>query len=847
MLPFGSSSQVVDNFSDGDFTTSPTWSGDAAEFIVNASFQLQLNNSIAADSYLSLPHNLANLNDKEWRFYVKQSFAGSASNYGRFYLSAASANFTANPDGYYIQMGEAGSTDAVRLMKSVGGSATQICAGADGQIVNSITFSIRVVRSAAGLWSLYIDTAAGQNFAFVASGTDVSLMGTFAGYSCVYTASNATKFYIDDVYIGNEILDISAPVLLSATATSINTFDMLFNEALNQGVAENLSNYDLIPFNSITSIMQDAVNPALMHATTSSNFSNGNTYTVTANNIEDLSGNDSVSQSKNFIYFVADVPVAGDVIINEFMCDPSPTVGLPELEFVEIYNKSAKFFDVTGWKLGDASGDGTISSGVLAPGEYLLLVATASVPQFANSTAVSSFPSLNNAGDDIVLKDNAGNIIDKITYTLEWYNDAIKDDGGYSLERINPNDPCQDASNWHASNDPIGGTPKALNSVNDITPDTQAPSISQIIAITPNFVTVEFNEVMDSLSLENASVTVTNPNLTELTRYVTSSQPSSFTIEFVENLQPSVFYTINIANAKDCWLNALNETLMFALPENPELGDLIINEILFDPLTGSSDYVELYNNSNKTLNLLNLQFANIANDTIANIKLVTGNVLLQAKDYVVFTPNIQAVINDYPAAVPANIKNIASLPTYANDKGSVIILFNDTVLDRVDYLDDWHFTLLDSKDGKALERLDFLVNSNSPDNWHTASEAVRFGTPGAQNSQYFPGQETADFSYTDDVISPDNDGYQDVLQINYRTTEPGSVITFTIYDEAGREIKKIEQSELAGNEGFFVWEGTNEEGFKASIGIYMGVMELFNVKSGTTIVKRKVFTVAGVL
>jgi hypothetical protein len=82
-----------------------------------------------------------------------------------------------------------------------------------------------------------------------------------------------------------------------------------------------------------------------------------------------------------------------------------------------------------------------------------------------DAAGVTSFPSLNNAGDDVVLKDSNGNEIDKLTYTDDWYQDLIKKSGGYSLELINPNDPCSDASNWIASTSSSGGTPGFQNSV----------------------------------------------------------------------------------------------------------------------------------------------------------------------------------------------------------------------------------------------------------------------------------------------------------------------------------------------------------------------------------------------
>jgi hypothetical protein len=95
--------QVVDNFSDGDFANNPTWSGTTADFIVNSSQQLQLNNTVAATSYLSTSHNLSDINDKEWRIWVKQSFSPSSSNYGRIYLTADNADLTLAQNGYYLQ------------------------------------------------------------------------------------------------------------------------------------------------------------------------------------------------------------------------------------------------------------------------------------------------------------------------------------------------------------------------------------------------------------------------------------------------------------------------------------------------------------------------------------------------------------------------------------------------------------------------------------------------------------------------------------------------------------------------------------------------------------------------
>src|SRR5690606_38010449 len=113
----------------------------------------------------------------------------------------------------------------------------------------------------------------------------------------------------------------------------------------------------------------DGTNPALVHIIPSFPLTNGSSYTLITENIEDISGNASVNQQTNFGFYIADVPAPGDIIINEFMCDPSPIVGLPEVEFVEIYNKSSKVFNLQNWKLGDNASFGTINgSSWLLPG-----------------------------------------------------------------------------------------------------------------------------------------------------------------------------------------------------------------------------------------------------------------------------------------------------------------------------------------------------------------------------------------------------------------------------------------------------------------------------------------------
>ena len=838
-------SQVIDDFSDGNFTFNPTWTGNTSEFTVNSNQELQLNSSGSSSSYLSLSNNLSSLDNKEWRIWVKQSFSPSSSNNSKIYLSANNSDLSLVTDGYYLQLGESGSNDAIRLFKLDNSSATEICAGTNGQISSSFDVSIKVTRNNSGEWSLYTDFSGGQNYTLQSTSNDASnLLGSNFGVLCNYTSSNASKFYFDDVFIGDLQVDSIPPQIQSVSTPNATTIDVLFNEALNQTSAENISNYSLLPSIGIVSALRDGSNYSLVHLSLSSSLTNGTNYDLTSQNIEDLFGNISSSQSINFSYLVADTPTRGDIIINEFFADPSPSIGLPEQEFIELYNKSNKILNLDGWKIQDASSSGTINQKWIMPNEYVVLCANADTALFSNSVGVTSFPSLNNTSDQIILK--LGNLVlDSINYTDDWYKDENKKNGGYSIELINPNDPCSDIDNWAGSNWISGGTPGIINSVYNTTPDVTPAEFESLNAASPNYLEIVFTENMDSSSLVNAPV-LFNPNLTIQNKYVTAAYSTSLTLQFNETLTPSSPYLITITGTQDCWQNSASLSGYFTLPEDADSGDIVINEIMHNPITGGSDWIELYNNSNKVIDIKDWVFANFDDDTISNQKSINNHFILHPDTYVVVGNDSNFVLQNYPYSAPGRFTD-SDLPSYSNDSGTVYLIYNNIVHDKVSYNADWHFELLDSEDGVSLERTDPNLSSNSYSNWHSCAEAYSFASPGVQNSQYMAALYNGDFNFTNNIISPDNDGFQDILQINYQMTEPGLLGNVVIYDDRGRLIKTLLKNELLGMQNSISWDGVKSNGTKASIGTYVVTFEAFSSTGGTFFSKRKAFTVAGKL
>jgi hypothetical protein len=841
--------QFSDGFDDGNFTTNPNWFGDDSVFVVtdvNGNNMLRSNKTLASTSFYLATNSTVAL-DCQWEWFANLQFNTSSANYVDVYLTANQTNLLSPTlSGYFVRLG--GTDDEISLFKRSSGTATKIIDGLNGVLnTSNNNLKIKVVRTADGEWKLERDnTGTGNSYFTEGIINDVSVAnGSYFGVAITQsTATFFQKHFLDDFYAGPIIYDVIPPVLLSATVISATEIDVLFNEALDAVSAENTNNYDIQPFQSAQTAVLDPFNPALVHLTTPFPLQNGNTYSLFTFGIADIANNISGSQSVPFSYFVAETPLPGDVIITEFMADPTPRIGLPEQEFVEIHNKSNKYFNLNGWKLGDNATEGTIQSAWLSPGEYKVLCPTAWVDSFPNAVGVTSWPSLNNASDDVRIK-ASGITLDELTYSDTWYQDPIKKEGGYSLERIHLNHPCSGASNWIASNALIGGTPAALNSVNNNNPDNSIPQIAELIPLAPNYLEVYFTKGMDSTSLANSN-SFTSPTLTIANNYVFGAFPTKLTLEFSQNITPSQVYSITIENVADCWMNTTVVSGSFILPELPELGDVIINELLFNPYTGGSDWVELYNTSNKVINLKNWQFANMSGGVVSNLKSINTNFLIKPGEYAVAGKDSLHTKQNYPFAVPGRFV-YCELPSYNNDSGSVVLLYNTQQFEKVSYSANWHFRLLDNVKGVSLERIDKNGPSSNGNNWHSASQSIGFGTPGGQNSQYFPALESGDFGFTSSTFSPDSDGYEDILQINYQMLEPGLLGTLTFYDDRGRQIAVLFKNELLGIEGSYKWDGLADNGTKVSIGTYVAVFEAFGVNGGLIFTKRKAFTVAGKL
>ena len=271
--------------------------------------------------------------------------------------------------------------------------------------------------------------------------------------------------------------------------------------------------------------------------------------------------------------------------------------------------------------------------------------------------------------------------------------------------------------------------------------------------------------------------------------------------------------------------------------------EMVINEILFNPKRGS-DYVELYNRSNKIFDANKLYIANRnSSGALSSMRLISSiPYYIFPGDYIVVTEDDVNLALDYLVQNPDAVFVVPSLPSFPDDEGDVVLLnFQGAVVDEVNYKDDWHFALMDNAEGVSLERIDPHGPSQDANNWHSAASTAGYGTPTYKNSQYKLLQSiSATVEVNPKVFSPDNDGRDDIATIQYKTTEPGYIANITIYDANGRPVRSLVKNGTLGLEGYWVWDGLDDKRLKLPVGTYILFTEIFNLEGKNEIFKNVV-------
>ena len=833
--------QLNENFGDGDFTSGPAWTGNTSDFIVNASQQLQSNNVTANSSfYLSTASTLATR--AQWEFFVQLAFSTSGANYVDVYLIASQSDLTQPATtGYFVRLGN--TYDEVSFYrKDANGTSVKIIDGVDGSIgTSNNSLKIKVIRDANNQWILYRDnTGTGANYTSEGVVTDATyLTATFFGISVKQsTASFFQKHFFDDISITNYVPDTTPPTIVSSVASTATTVDVSFSEPLDAATARDANNYSVSAIGKPSSVVINASNPSLVTLSFGTNFTVSTPYTLTVNGVKDIAGNALANAGSSFTWFVAG---KYSIVIDEIMADPTPQVGLPNAEWIELKNTTPVAVNLQNYRLGKTGSiSGPLPSIILQPDSFVIVTTSSQITAlaaFGTAVSVTSFPSLSNDADQLFLQSNTGEIMHAVDYNINWYQNNVKADGGWSLEMIDTHNPCAGINNWKASVAVTGGTPGRKNSVDAPNVDSDAPMLIRAFASDSVTLNLFFNESLDSSKAAVAASFTVGDGIGAVKTAIPQG-PSFNKVSLVLNtpLAAGKVYTVTASNITDCSGNTIGNanTAKVGLTAHADSFDLIINEILFNPKDFGVDYLELYNRSNKVIDLYTVSIANRSSSTGAigtPVKVTNDNYLLFPGEFVALTPDPLTVKNDYTAKNPDAFITV-SLPSFSDTKGSAVVL-NDRgeVVDELDYDDSWHFALLDNDEGVSLERIDYNRPTNESSNWTSAASSAGFGTPGYINSQYRSDlTPKGEITIEPKMFSPDNDGFEDFAFIQFKFPEPGYVVNIKIYDAAGRPVRVLQRNTTAAAAGVFRWDGLNDKLQKVPVGTYIIYTDIFNLK-----------------
>lgn len=505
-----------------------------------------------------------------------------------------------------------------------------------------------------------------------------------------------------------------------------------------------------------------------------------------------------------------------DLVISEWMSDPTPPVGLPEVEYVELFNRGNRHLDLSNWSLSDSRETVEIPSVVLPIDSFVVLVdfKDTSITRSWQNVVYINLPSLNNATDWLQVNNSSGLVIDELDYNIQYFTPDWKRDGGFSVERVDLSFECDHSNLFAFSKNVMGGTPGSKNSHNIQLLDTVAPKVEGVV-VSEDSLILTFSEKLQEI----IQVHETIASLNELKTGSNTGVRLSF-----KWLNPPVFgekFEITVPGVLDCSGNLSADTsLTIGLPALTHVGDVRISEILFDGYQ-EVEFIEIINVSDVTLQLSDLRLGRRVGQDWQLMTPIDKDRLIHPGDVVVLTNQKILLSEQYLTTINQNLVEVSDLMTLPND-GAIIGLFNRSgqFIDTVRYSEDNHHQLLAQTKGVSLERrnLDLTYTETNETFWQSSSSLDGFGTPGFHRKDI----PKAGFHFTlkNDPVTPNGDGISDEVVVQVNNLPAGTIARFTVTTLSGSLVYKSHDQELISYGQMFVWHVTQHQAPVAP-GIYV--------------------------
>lgn len=778
-------------------------------------------------------------------FIMKYGYKPSGSNNWAVYLFSDKNGHSMKPkseiSAYLLGVNFTGNDDTLKIWKSIKGEILPVFTTTinwDNDIEPGTPVQFLVTREPPGEWHLKV-TNLNNNTLFSGSFRDTTLnISKYFGLYYAYTSTKDMLLWFDKLEIqATFIRDTIPPRLLTTDIVSRTQLELHFNESF---LIDQERWHDHFTFPGI-------IKPYTMYLTSGNSlilafshpFPCNESIHFSLSGIEDISGNAMPEDKRSFLF---ECPLPHDVIISEIMADPEPCQGLPEYEYLELYNRTSKDISLKNWSVETGGFTKYFKDITLPANNYLIICHENHVQEFSNHgdtyglfTNKSSLPDINGV---IALKSFTGEFINRLAYHEEFHTNPREKKGGFSLELINVDAVCGHPGNWITTLDKKGGTPGKSNSCNVASFEIRVPLPVEARLIDSMNVIITFDGPVDSLEIHNHERYHISPGKSNPGKIRSVFPFTEVKLEFDRLFRGGKDYMLDIdPSPPDC--SGISSTgrysFTLALPEKADSFDLIISEILFNPLPGCVDFVEIYNRSDKYIDLSRIMIGSrdLYRGTLKKACLLTKKYRLIAPgEYAVLCPDPGILSFCSVSETMENWIEVAGLPSFPDNEGIVLLMDTDSlILDEMYYHEDMHYALISDPEGVSLEKICLDYSTPEPLHWHSASETSGFSTPGYKNSQERNCLENSSLkiSLEPEVFSPDNDGFDDFVLIRAKNIYKGTTINIHVFDEWGRTVRHLVRNGLCGEEENWYWDGQDDKGNICTPGPYIIYSEMFDM------------------
>ena len=367
-------------------------------------------------------------------------------------------------------------------------------------------------------------------------------------------------------------------------------------------------------------------------------------------------------------------------------------------------------------------------------------------------------------------------------------------------------------------------------------PDQIPPTVQFAEVQTATSVYLAFNEPLNTALLNTDAFRV----LQARPQSIDIISDTTLMLRFPSNIEAEYLVTRGLQDYSGNQSDVRSHPLSYL----PLSGEIIINEIMYEPLSDDFDalpnqpeYVELLNVSEKNLSLRDLALSGPINETgkADSLRSAISYPTLLPQHFALFFSNIpeNLLIEAFPSQTSSESKSTllpvsSSSLSLLNSGDFIQITHAGTVLDEVEFQPSWHYPQLASTRGIALERRIPLSSSSLASNW-SSSIHPEGGTPGRLNSIYTEPQIRSPVSTVDihpNPFTPNGDGVEDVLTITLHPETTPQSVRIEIFDSKGRFVRTLVQAGLASQQSIYAWDGTRDGQAPLPTGIYILLIHL---------------------